>query len=119
MGKKLTGSEPGLFALWNFDDGTARDLTPNGHDGVLAGNGQIVEAQRPAPDPTLLVKETVLQLDGDTSYAEMPALTLNGNAMTVTAWVKSDAAQRKEAHILSARAAAEGVGSGHLRASHG
>ena len=108
--KKLTGNEPGLLGLWNFEDGTARDLTPNGHDGGVAGPAQIAETQRPAPDAALLVKESVLQLDGATGYAETPALALNGNTMTVTAWVKSDAAQRNTAHILSARAAAENVG---------
>ncbi len=110
LSKQLTGSEPGLAALWNFEDGTARDLTPNGHDGMLVGQAQIVEAERPAPEPVPLVKESVLQLDGATGYAEMPPLALNGNTMTVTAWVKSDAAQRNAAHILSARAAAPGVG---------
>ena len=110
LSKQLTGSEPGLAALWNFEDGTARDVTPNGHDGVLAGPAQIVEADRPAPDSASLGKETVLQLDGATGYAEMPALALNGNTLTVTAWVRSDATQRGRAHILSARAAAEQIG---------
>ncbi|MCF7730747.1 MAG: response regulator [Akkermansiaceae bacterium] len=110
LGKQLTGNEPGLVGLWNFEDGTARDSTPNGHDGTLVGQAQIVEAERPAPELAPLIQETVLQLDGATGYAEMPPLGLNGNAMTVTAWVKSDADQRNSAHILSARAAAESTG---------
>lgn len=34
----LTGTEPNLVAYWNFDEGTgtvARDMTSNGHNGVL------------------------------------------------------------------------------------
>ncbi len=108
LATQLTGDEPGLAALWNFEDGTARDLTPNRHDGTLVGQARIVEAGRPVPEAAPpLTKETVLQLDGGTGYAEMPAVALNGNTMTVTAWVKSDAAQRNTAHILSSRAAAE------------
>ncbi|MHC4427309.1 MAG: LamG domain-containing protein [Planctomycetota bacterium] len=38
----LTGSEPGLIAYWNFDDGTANDVTPNGHDGLLGGDAEII-----------------------------------------------------------------------------
>jgi signal transduction histidine kinase/DNA-binding response OmpR family regulator/ligand-binding sensor domain-containing protein len=110
MSKQLTGNEPGLAALWNFEDGTPRDVTPNGHDGVLAGQAQVVETQRPAQDPALLVKETVLQLDGATGYAEMPALMLNGNTMTATAWVKQNVTQQGEPHILRTRAVAERSG---------
>ena len=65
-------SEPGLLALWNFEDGTARDQTPNGHDGMLIGQAQIVEAERPAPDAAVLLNETVLELDGTNSFVELP-----------------------------------------------
>lgn len=44
----LTGKEEGLVAYWNFDDGTAKDLSPNENDGVLNGNAQIVESPHPA-----------------------------------------------------------------------
>src|SRR5207247_544456 len=30
MFKNLTGNEPGLAALWSFEDGTARDSSTNG-----------------------------------------------------------------------------------------
>ena len=39
-GQNLTGSESGLLAFWNFDNGTATDLTGNGHDGTLEGNAR-------------------------------------------------------------------------------
>ena len=47
MNTTLTGKEPGLVAYWNFDDGTAKDLSPHSNDGVLSGDAQIVESPRP------------------------------------------------------------------------
>lgn len=44
----LTGKEEGLLAYWNFDDGTAKDLSGHGNDGVLSGEARIVESSRPA-----------------------------------------------------------------------
>jgi len=48
MNTTLTGKEVGLVAYWNFDDGTAKDLSPHGNDGVLNGDARIVESPRPA-----------------------------------------------------------------------
>jgi hypothetical protein len=53
MNTTLTGQEPGLVGYWNFDDGTLRDLSPGGNEGVLYGNAQIVEA----PPPEIPVTE--------------------------------------------------------------
>ena len=39
---RLTGVETNLTGYWNFDDGTAHDLTGHGHDGTFAGNAQAV-----------------------------------------------------------------------------
>ncbi len=39
MNIKLTGREVGLVGYWNFDDGTADDLTANGNHGELMGKG--------------------------------------------------------------------------------
>jgi len=44
MNATLTGQEDGLVGYWNFDDGTAKDLSPNGNDGTLFGDARIVEA---------------------------------------------------------------------------
>ncbi len=44
---RLTGREPGLLALWNFADGTARDASPNGRDGILGGGARVTEGTLP------------------------------------------------------------------------
>ena len=41
MFKRLTGKEPGLMALWSFDDGSANDITPNGYDGKFLGKARV------------------------------------------------------------------------------
>ena len=41
MFKRLSGQEPGLTHLWNFDDGTANDFGPNGHHGKLRGKARV------------------------------------------------------------------------------
>ncbi|MCP4256562.1 MAG: LamG domain-containing protein [Planctomycetes bacterium] len=46
MSTQLTGKEDGLVAYWNFDDGTAKDLSGKGNDGLLQGDAQIVESPR-------------------------------------------------------------------------
>jgi hypothetical protein len=47
MNTTLTGKEDGLVAYWNFDDGTTKDLSGHGNNGVLGGGARIVEANRP------------------------------------------------------------------------
>src|SRR5438552_471033 len=49
MFKVLTGNEPGLMGLWNFDDGAAKDATPNGHDGKLLEGATVVVVELPSP----------------------------------------------------------------------
>jgi len=48
MSTPLPGKEEGLVAYWNFDDGTAKDLSGHGNDGILNGDAQIVESPHPA-----------------------------------------------------------------------
>ena len=39
-----SGQEDGLMGFWNFDDGTASDITESGFDGTLNGDAKIVDA---------------------------------------------------------------------------
>lgn len=51
MFKPLTGAEPGLAGLWNFDNvenGVVKDSTSGAHHGQLMGNAKAIEARLPA-----------------------------------------------------------------------
>lgn len=47
MGQRLTGDEPGLVGLWDFDDGDGRDRSGHGHAGQLRGGAVCVAAPFP------------------------------------------------------------------------
>jgi len=50
MQTTLSGDEPGLVGYWNFDNGTAIDLSPQRNNGTLHGGATIVESDRkPVP----------------------------------------------------------------------
>ena len=49
MNIKPTDKEAGLVGYWNFDDGTADDLTANGNHGELIGNAEIITPDRSWP----------------------------------------------------------------------
>ena len=57
MNTSLTGNEAGLVGYWNFDDGTAKDLTVNGNDGEFMGDAKVVDSDLvlsvSIPDPNL------------------------------------------------------------------
>lgn len=55
MRKRLTGKEPGLAGLWNFEDGTARDSV-HGYRGRFIGNARVVTADSTA-DSRLIADE--------------------------------------------------------------
>jgi len=61
MNEKLQGNEEGLVGYWNFDDGTADDLSPFGNNGTLMGDAKIIPPVNHA-----------LALDGDEDYVEIP-----------------------------------------------
>ncbi len=50
MFRRLTGQEPGLEGLWNFDDGTANDATPHARHGKLVGQATTTPVELPAPE---------------------------------------------------------------------
>ncbi len=97
MNKSLTGREPGLVALYNFDDGTARDVTGHGHDGILRGHAVTVIGQPTLPQtaspiasqPVAAGPENVLELDGLTGHVLLPPHILDGlKTATIEGWVK-------------------------------
>lgn len=47
MSVRLTGIESNLVAYWNFDSGTASDVTGRGHNGILMGNASVVAMEIP------------------------------------------------------------------------
>ncbi len=93
LNQTLTGSEPGLFGLWNFanvEDGVVKDSGPQGFHGKLMGNARTATAQLPVvPEFTRPAK--VLDLDGNGSYVELPPnIFSNLNEATIEGWVKWD-----------------------------
>jgi hypothetical protein len=96
--KSLTGSEPGLVALWNFDDpaNPGRDASPNHHDGKLVGDARaaipsIAAAPVRRVAPFAGTSNQVLKLDGDRSFVELPPNVFNDlTEITVEGWVKWD-----------------------------
>ena len=44
MRSSLTGQEEGLVGYWNFDDDSARDISPQGNHGEFIGDAKVVES---------------------------------------------------------------------------
>jgi len=97
MDAPLEGNEAGLVGYWNFDDGTANDLTAAGNHGVLHGDAAIVgasdlggaggqfviEATPDSPD------NRVLCLDGVDDHVIVNSLTdLSGSEITISYWYR-------------------------------
>ncbi|MCW5554049.1 MAG: response regulator [Verrucomicrobiae bacterium] len=93
MSERLTGNEPGLAGLWNFDsaeNGVLRDSSPGGHHGRQIGNARVVTAQLPTPG-IVATTATVLELDGTNSYVQLPDDIFHTfTEGTVEAWMRPD-----------------------------
>lgn len=80
----LTGSEPGLVSLLNFDDpaNPGRNAVAGAGDGRMEGDAAVVPAELPRPN-------RVLDLDGQGSYVTLPGnIFTNLTEATVECWVK-------------------------------
>ncbi len=97
MEAPLMGDEAGLVGYWNFDDGTADDLTAAGNDGTLYGDAAIVDAEDLGVNQEFVVEATpdspdnqVLCLDsGQSQYVVVNSLTnLAGDELTISCWFK-------------------------------
>ena len=88
--RRLTGNEPGLAALWNFDNvenGVVRDAGPGAHHGKLIGSAKVVAEDTPASLAPARISK-VLELDGTNSFVELPANAFtNLDEVTVEGWV--------------------------------
>ncbi len=99
----LTGSEPGLAALWNFEEkeGTAaNDLTPNGCHGALQGNPlwvagpevtppPVTDLPEPEPLQTVLMEMRAMEFDGQGDHIHCgndTSLSITGD-LTIEMWV--------------------------------
>ncbi len=84
MNSPLTGKEEGLVAYWNFDDGTAKDLSGHDNDGFLNEDAQVVESPFPvsltsvAEKPDKLVAWWKFEDDVNDSAGDNHG-TINGN----------------------------------------
>ena len=91
MFQRLTGKEPGLAALWNFENvenGVVKDAGPGAYNGKLIGSAKVIAEDTPASlAPARMSK--VLELDGTNSFVELPADAFtNLDEATVEGWVK-------------------------------
>ncbi|MBI4658630.1 MAG: hypothetical protein HY735_07245, partial [Verrucomicrobia bacterium] len=66
MFQRLSGKEPNLVCLLNFDDGTANDSSPRAHHAKLVGHATVVETPMPRPEELL----PLISIRGATSDAE-------------------------------------------------
>jgi len=81
MFKRLSGVEPGLIHLWNFDDGTANDSTANAAHGKLRGNAVVVSSELG------LVTETITPAPAvAAAVPPVVPVNVNGNGSSMAGW---------------------------------
>ncbi|MBT7101805.1 LamG domain-containing protein, partial [Candidatus Poribacteria bacterium] len=113
MSTTLVGDETNLVGYWNFDDGTADDVTVSGSHGTVGGGAVIAASDTPlsgggggaAGDNSIL-------LDGVDDHVTMAgdpaALKLTG-AMTIEAWFKHPAVDVAWPAVIASKAGAGGA----------
>ena len=81
--RRLSGDEPGLLALWNFDDPArpVRDATGRLDDGQLIGEALPQPGELPGSN-------LVLDLPSEGSYVELPPNLFSNDVITVEGWFK-------------------------------
>jgi signal transduction histidine kinase/ligand-binding sensor domain-containing protein/CheY-like chemotaxis protein len=89
LSRKLSGVEPGLIALYSFDDPAqpGKDSSPNQFHGRLIGDAKVVPETVPSSTSTLETRP-VLDLDGKDSCVELPPNLFTNQLVTVEGWVK-------------------------------
>jgi len=87
----FSGNEPNLTGYWNFDGGTAADLTGNGHNGTLFGNAAIVplsgqDVVHSGCAPVLDIRVSQVELCWQTRASNWYRLQYE-SALTTNQWV--------------------------------
>lgn len=85
--RPLTGMESNLVGYWNFDDGTATDVTGNGNNGSVEGNTSFQEDV-----PVFKSIDTfnqVAKFEGDGGHIRVPshADLMPADEITIEAWI--------------------------------
>ena len=76
MFRKLKGDEEGLIGYWNFDDGTARDSTSRGNDGVFFGDAEATLVDLPSPTDWVIPMQLSGRVIGPDGKPLVPAVVL-------------------------------------------
>jgi hypothetical protein len=95
---------PATPVLWyDFDDGSGVTADNSGSEGG-SYDGNLMPACPNCPFWTTVAFDgNALQFDGDNDYVEIPALNLDTNNLTISAWIKADGEQGIYAGIVSSR----------------
>ncbi|HRI15454.1 MAG TPA: ATP-binding protein [Verrucomicrobiota bacterium] len=95
MHRRLTGTESDLLALWNFDDGTARDSSTNNLNGWMTKKATTIETPGPfavnhATIETDLLTNGVLDIAITNAYVKLPPFRFTNDVVTVEMLAKWD-----------------------------